>query len=61
MVRSRYRRWHLAFIPFDIIYFQRSPRPSLAFCRFVMRRYSSGEGGWIYARLGTRVSGEMTR
>ena len=60
ITRSKYRLWHVAFVPLDLIWFQGSTRPSLAFFRFVLRRYSATEGGWIYARLGTRAVGDYT-
>lgn len=59
--RSKYAIWHVAFVPLDLIWFQGEDKPSFAFMRVVLRRYSASEGGWIYARLGTRQLGDYTR
>lgn len=61
MTRSKYKMWHVAFIPVDLIWYQGEDKATFAFLRFVLRRYSATEGGWIYARLGTRQLGDYTR
>lgn len=61
MTRSKYRMWHISFVPLDLIWFEGEDTASFAVLRFVMRRYSATEGGWIYARLGTRQLGDYTR
>lgn len=59
-VSKKYRAWHVAFVPLELIQFQGAERATFAFLRFVLRRYSATEGGWIYARLGTRAIGDFT-
>lgn len=61
MNRSKYRMWHVSFVPMGYIWFQGSDKPTFSFMRVVLRRYSAIEGGWIYARLGTRKLGDYTR
>lgn len=60
-IRSKHVIWHHHFIPLGLVWFGDDKFPSLALCRFVLRRWSRSEGRWIYARLGEFMIGDMTK
>lgn len=60
-IRSKHVIWHRHLVLFGFVGFLDEKRSSLSLASFVLRRWSRSKGDWIYARLGTRNIGALTK